>query len=103
MGERRVPRFEPVPLRLLSLSARFDDNIWFNLAGMTFTNSTGSRILQRTINIRTTEDGWVLTLLNGAPSTDPTDLPLEAATQAMDVLSSLRAMGRGPESKPADV
>ncbi|MFS0729440.1 hypothetical protein ABC270_05085 [Curtobacterium sp. 1P10AnD] len=97
-------RFEPVPLRLLSLSAQFDARIWPTVAGMTFTNSTGRKILQRTVNVRTTEDGWVCTLLNGASLTDPADPLLEAATQVMDVLSELRTVGRGPESAgPADV
>lgn len=89
------PRFEPVPLRLLSLSAQFDAVIWPTVAGMTFTNSTGSRILQRTVNVRTNEDGWVFTLLNGAPLADPADPLLEAATRVMDVVSELRAVGRG--------
>ncbi|WP_141399671.1 hypothetical protein [Curtobacterium sp. 314Chir4.1] len=91
------PRFEPVPLRLLSLSAQFDAVIWPTLAGMTFTNSTGPKILQRTVNVRSTEDGLVFTLLNGAPLTNPADPLLEAATQVLDVLSQLRAVGRGPE------
>ncbi|QZQ56212.1 hypothetical protein KZI27_05040 [Curtobacterium sp. TC1] len=104
MSERPAPRFEPVPLRLLSLSAQFDAVIWPTLAGMTFTHSTGSRILQRTVSVRTTEDGWVFTLLNGSPLTVPTDPLLEAATQVMDVLSELRAVGRGSEAVgPADV
>ncbi|MCS6583322.1 hypothetical protein [Curtobacterium citreum] len=104
MGKRRAPRFEPVPLRLLSLSAQFDAVIWPTLAGMTFTNSTGPKILQRTVNVRATEDGWVFTLLNGAPLTDPADPLLEAATQVMDVLSELRAVGRAIEATgPADV
>ncbi|GGL08100.1 hypothetical protein JOE58_002575 [Curtobacterium luteum] len=97
-------RFEPVPLRLLSLSAKFDAVIWPTLAGMTFTNSTGSKILQRSVNVRTSEDGWVFTLLNGASLTDPADPLLEAATQVMDALSKLRAVGRGLEAAgPADV
>ncbi|WJY00852.1 hypothetical protein [Curtobacterium sp. 458] len=104
MPDRRPPRFEPVPLWLLSLSAQFDAVMWPTLAGMTFTNSTGPKVLQRTVNVRTTEDGWVFTLLNGAPLTDPADPLLEAATQVMDVLSKLRAVGRGPEVMgPADV
>ncbi|UBQ02532.1 hypothetical protein [Curtobacterium sp. TXMA1] len=71
---------------------------------MTFTNSTGPKILQRTVNVRTTEDGWVFTLLNGARLTDPADPLLEAATQVMDVLSELRAVGRGADAVgPADV
>jgi hypothetical protein len=104
MPDHRSPRFEPVPLRLLSLSAQFDAAIWPTLAGMTFTNSTGPKILQRTVNVRTTDNGRVFTLLNGSPLTDPADPLLEAATQVMDVLSSLRTVGRGPESAgPADV
>lgn len=68
------------------------------------TNSTGPKILQRTVNVRTSEDGWVFTLLNGAPRTDPADPLLEAATQVLAVLSELRAAGRGPEAVgPADV
>ncbi|OIH92406.1 hypothetical protein [Curtobacterium sp. MCBA15_001] len=103
MGERGAPRFEPVPLRLLSLSAQFDAVIFPTVAGMTFTNSTGPEILQRTVNVRTTEDGSAFTLLNGAPLTDPTDPLLEAATQVLAVLSELRAVGRGPEAVgPAD-
>lgn len=102
MPERgAAPRFEPVPLRLLSLSAQFDAAIWPTLAGMTFTNSTGPKILQRTVNVRTTEDGWVFTLLNGASLTDPADPLLEAAAEMMDVLSKLRAVGRGPEAAGA--
>ncbi|WP_336697684.1 hypothetical protein [Curtobacterium sp. USHLN213] len=104
MPDRRAPRFEPVPLRLLSLSAQFDAVIWPTLAGMTFTNSTGSRILQRTVNVRTTEDGWAFTLPNGTPLTDPADPLLGAATQVLGVLSELRAVGRGVEAAgPADV
>ncbi len=104
MRDHRSPRFEPVPLRLLSLSAQFDAVIWPTLAGMTFANSTGPKILQRTVNVRTSEDGWVFTLLNGAPLTDPADPLLEAATQVMDVLSKLRAVGRGSDAiGPADV
>ncbi|MFJ7288324.1 hypothetical protein ACIQUC_08415 [Curtobacterium sp. NPDC098951] len=98
MPDHRPPRFEPVPLRLLSLSAQFDAVIWPTLAGMTFTNSTGPSILQRTVSVRTTEDGWVFTLLNGTRLTDPADPLLVAATQVMDVLSELRAVGRGPEA-----
>ncbi|KTR23178.1 hypothetical protein L2091_01815 [Curtobacterium albidum] len=94
-------RFEPVPLRLLSLSAQFDAGIWPTLAGMTFTNSTGPKILQRTVNVRTSEDGWVFTLLNGTPLSDPADPLREAATQVMDALSKLRAVGRGPEAAGA--
>lgn len=91
-------------MRLLSLSAQFDAVIWPTVAGMTFTNSTGPRILQRTVNVRTTEDGRVFTLLNGAPLKDPADPLLEAATKVMDVLSELRAIGRGLETAgPADV
>lgn len=94
MPERRALRFEPVPLRLLSLSAQFDAVIWPTVAGMTFTNSTGPKILQRTVNVRTTEDGRVFTLLNGAPLTGPADPLLESATQVMDVLVKLRGVGR---------
>lgn len=102
MPDRGAPRFEP--LRLLSLSAQFDAGIWPTVAGMTFTNSTGPKILQRTVNVRTGEDGWVFTLLNGAPLTDPADPLLEAATQVLDVLSELRGVGRGADAVgPADV
>ncbi|MFJ4221855.1 hypothetical protein [Curtobacterium luteum] len=98
------PRFEPIPLRLLSLTAQFDAGIWPTVAGMTFTNSTGVAILQRNVNVRATEDGLVFTLLNGTPLTDPADPLLEAATQVMDVVSTLRSVGRGPEAAgPADV
>jgi hypothetical protein len=104
MPERRRPQFEPAPLRLLSLSAQFDAVIWPTLAGMTFTNSTGSKIMQRTVNVRATEEARVFTLLSGSPLTDPADPLLKAATQVMDVLSELRAVGRGPEAVgPADV
>ncbi len=90
-------------MRLLSLSAQFDAVIWPTVAGMTFTNSTGPKILQRTVNVRTSEDGWVFTLLNGTRLTDPADPLLEAATQVMDVLTALRAAGRGPDVVgPAD-
>ncbi|WFR67721.1 hypothetical protein P9139_04515 [Curtobacterium flaccumfaciens] len=99
-----MPRFEPVPLRLLSLSAQFDAVIWPTLAGMTFTNSTGTAILQHHINVRPSDDGWTFTLLNGTPLTDPTDPLLEAATQVMQVLTKLRQVGRGVEAAgPADV
>ncbi len=94
--ERRARRFEPVPLRLLSLSAQFDAVIWPTVAGMTFTNSTEPKIMQRSVNVRSTEEGWVFTLLDGAPLTDPADPLLQAATQVMDALSELRAVGRGP-------
>lgn len=71
---------------------------------MTFTNSTRPKILQRTINVRNTDNGWRFTLLNRTRLTDPADPLLEAATQVMDVLSELRAVGRGPEAVgPADV
>lgn len=104
MPDQRVPRFEPVPLRLLSLSAQFDAVTWPTVAGMTFTNSTGRKILQRTVNVRTTDNGRVFTLLNGSPLTDPADPLLGAAIQVMDVLSELRTVGRGAESAgPADV
>lgn len=98
MRDHRSPRFEPVPLRLLSLSAQFDAVVWPTLAGMTFTNSTVPKVLQRTVNVRTSEDGWVFTLLNGAPLTDAADPLLEAATQVMDVLPKLRAVGRGSDA-----
>lgn len=94
-------RFEPVPLRLLSLSAQFDAGTWPTVARMTFTNSTGSKILQRTVNVRTSEDGWVFTLLNGRPLSDPADPLREAASQVMDVLSKLRAVGRGADAAGA--
>lgn len=94
-------RFEPVPLRLLSLSAQFDAVIWPTVDGMTFTNSTGPKILQRTVNVRTSEDGRVFTLLNGTPLSDPADPLLEAAAEVMDVLSELRAVGRGADAAGA--
>ena len=104
MRERRPPRFEPVPLRPLSLSAQFDAVIWPTLAGMTFTNSTGTAILQRHINVRPSDDGWTFTLLNGARLTDPEDPLVAAATQVMSVLAELRQVGRGVEAAgPPDV
>ena len=91
-------------MRLLSLSAQFDAVIWSTVAGMTFTNSTGPKVLQRTVNVRTAQDGWVFTLPNGAPLRDPADPLLQAATQVRQVLSELRAVGRGPVAMgPADV
>jgi len=104
MSERPASRFESVPLRLLSLSAQFDAVIWPTMAGMTFKNSTGPKILQRTVNARSSDDGWVFTLLNGTRLTDPADPLLEASTQVLDVLSRLRAVGRGADvAGPADV
>lgn len=98
------PRFEPVPLRLLSLSAQFDAVLWPTLAGMTFTNSTGTAILQRHVDVRPSDDGWTFTLPNGTRLTDPTDPLVQAATQVMTVLMKLRQVGRGVEAAgPADV
>ncbi|ROR36648.1 hypothetical protein EDF63_0778 [Curtobacterium sp. JUb34] len=95
MPERRAPRFEPVPLRLLSLSAQFDAILWPTLAGLTFTNSTGTAILQRHVNVRPSGNGWTFTLLSGTALTDPTDPLVEAAKQVMTVLTELRQVGRG--------
>jgi hypothetical protein len=104
MPDTRAPRFEPVPLRLLSLSAQFDTAIWPTLAGLTFTNSTGSAILQRHVTVRASDDKWTFNLLNGAPLTNPADPLVEAATQVMNVLLELRSMGRGLDAaRPADV
>lgn len=104
MPERLTPRFEPIPLRLLSLTAQFDAVIWPTLVGMTFTNSTGSAILQRHVTVRASDDAWTFSLLNGAPLTNPADPLVEAATQVMNVLLELRSMGRGVEAAgPADV
>ena len=94
MPERESPRFEPVPLRLLSLSVQFDAVIWPTLVGMSFTNSTGAAILERHVDVRPSEDGWTFTLLNGAPLTDLADPLTEAARQVMDVLAELRQVGR---------
>ncbi len=60
---------------------------------MTFTNFTGPKILQRTVNVRTSDDGREFTLLNGASLTDPADPLLEAAAEVMDVLSKLSCGG----------
>ncbi len=91
-------------MRLLSLSAQFDAVIWPTLAGMTFTNPTGTAILQRHVDVRPSDVGWTFTLLNGTPLTDPADPLVEAATQVMTVLTELRSVGRGVEAAgPADV
>ncbi|WFR67968.1 hypothetical protein P9139_06295 [Curtobacterium flaccumfaciens] len=93
-----------MPLRLLSLSAQFDAVLWPTLAGMTFTNSTGTAILQRHVDVRPADGGWTFTLLNGTHLTDPADPLVEAATQVMTVLTELRQVGRGVEvAGPADV
>lgn len=104
MPDTRAPRFEPVPLRLLSLSAQFDAVVWPTLVGMTFTNSTGSVILQRHVTVRASGDRWTFSLLNGTSLPDPADPLVEAATQVMNVLLELRSMGRGVDAAgPADV
>jgi hypothetical protein len=104
MPDTRAPRFEPVPLRLLSLSAQFDTAIWPTLAGLTFTNSTGTAVLQRHVAVRASDCGWTFTLLNGTHLTEPADPLVEAATQVMNVLSELRSLGRGVDAAgPADV
>ena len=104
MPERRPPRFEPIPLRLLSLTAQFDAVIWPTSVGMTFTNSTGSAILQQHVTVRASDDRWAFSLPNGAPLTNPVDSLVEAANQVMTVLSGLHSMGRGVGAAgPADV
>lgn len=104
MSERGAPRFEPVPLRLLSVSAQFDAVLWPTLAGMTFTNFTAPAIPQRHVDVRPTDDGWTFTLLNGTRLTEPADPLVDAATQVMTVLTQLRQVGRGVEAAgPADV
>ena len=104
MPDRQPPRFEPISLRLLSLTAQFDTVIWPTLAELTFTNSTGSAILQRHVTVRASDDRWTFSLLNGTQLIEPADALVEAATQVMNVLSELRSMGRGVEAAgPADV
>ncbi|PYY31482.1 hypothetical protein [Curtobacterium sp. MCBD17_030] len=104
MPERLSPRFEPIPLRLLSLTAQFDAAIWPTLAGLTFTNSTGTAVLQRHVAVRPSDCGWTFTLLNGTQLIEPADPLVEAATQVMNVLLELRSMCRGVDAVgPADV
>ncbi|PYY33771.1 hypothetical protein DEJ16_03620 [Curtobacterium sp. MCJR17_055] len=104
MPDPQSPRFEPIPLRLLSLTAQFDAVVWPALVGMTFTNSTGPAILQRHVTVRASDDRWTFSLLNGTQLIEPADPLVEAATQVMNVLQGLRSMGRGGEAAgPADV
>ena len=104
MPDRRPPRFDPMPFRLLSFTAQFDTVIWPTLVGMTFTNSTGPVILQRHVTVRASGDRWTFSLLNGTSLPDPADPLVEAVTQVTNVLLELRSMGRDLDAAgPADV
>ncbi|WIB77956.1 hypothetical protein DEJ28_02340 [Curtobacterium sp. MCPF17_002] len=106
MPDRPAPRLEPVPLRLLSLSAQFDAFVSPTLVGMSFTNSIGQAVLQRHVEVRVEGDSdvWVVSSLRGTVLCDVEDPLARAASEVMRVLTELRAVGRTDnESGRADV